>query len=437
MKSHSHRHLQLVFRGLLILFAGLFLIASLSLVVLLRDYRHRAGMYELDRIADAAQRSIILDKNGEFHSYIHGENRLVVPLEKVSENFLTCLVAREDSRFWEHDGVDLRGIVRAAFTNLRSGKVEQGASTLTQQLARNTFQLGGRTYDRKLLEVFLARRIERQYDKKQILEHYVNRIYFGDGYYGVETASLGYFGKSAADLTLAEGATLAALICSPNRLAPTNNAAASKEERNLLLQRMADEGLLTEEEGAAAKAEPLHVEDRKETLRVQSDYVVDAVNRELQTLLTPEVIAAGGLRIHSTIDPDLQRTALNAAKDTIIPQKRSLTEAPRTARRISWQTTSRQRWLSWRIQTDRFVPLWEDAIMRRASTSARCWHSGRLARRSSLSCMLRRLSEGCFPAPLSMTHGSIPRSSRMCPTNGLLRIPTAGSLACNAPILDS
>jgi penicillin-binding protein 1A len=193
--------------------ASVALLTLIAVVVgtgLYRHYEQRAKQFDLTKIDQVAERSAIVDANGEHYTYFGGENRFVVPLYDVSKNFINALLAREDSRFWEHEGVDLLGVVRAMVANARAGETKQGASTITQQLARNACDLKARTLDRKALEAMLARRIEKEYTKEQILELYVNRIYFGSGYHGIETASRGYFGKHASELSLGEAAALAA-----------------------------------------------------------------------------------------------------------------------------------------------------------------------------------------------------------------------------------
>ncbi|HEX5175610.1 MAG TPA: PBP1A family penicillin-binding protein, partial [Chthoniobacteraceae bacterium] len=268
--------------------------------------------FDLHALAVVPQRSAVYDTNGERYSYLHGENRLVVPLSRVSPRFIAALLAREDARFREHHGVDVKGIVRAAWTNFRRGGVRQGASTLTQQLARGAFGLSGRSVHRKALEAMLARRIEDNFTKDQILALYVNRIYFGAGFYGIETAARGYFSKHASELTLGESALLAGLIRSPNKFSPIRNLAAAIAERDDVLDRMVELGLISSAESAAARAcPPLLAQDP--SLRFEDDYVMDAVRREVEKLLPAEQIELGGLRIFTTIDPQLQDAAQRAA----------------------------------------------------------------------------------------------------------------------------
>jgi penicillin-binding protein 1A len=288
------------------------LVAVIVGVRIFRQYEKRAAEFDLAKVNEVPQRSAVYDVNGELYSYLHGENRIVVPLESVSGWFVQSLLAREDSRFWQHEGLDFKGIARAAWTNFQRGGKAQGASTLTQQLARNSFELTGRTYDRKALEAMIARRIERQFSKSQILELYLNRIYFGSGFYGIETAARGYFGKHASELTLGESALLAGLIRSPNKLSPARNFDAALVERDAVLDRMLEEWMLTPEQAAAAKAARITLA-REPAMRFEHDYVMDAVTRQLAEMLDPSLAEQGGLRIHTTIDPELQRIAQEAA----------------------------------------------------------------------------------------------------------------------------
>jgi len=269
-------------------------------------YEKRAAAFDLKQLDEVRERSAVYDANGELYSYFGGENRLVVPLSAVSKHFIDALIAREDSRFWKHGGVDLLGIARAFVTNIGSGKIRQGASTITQQLARNAFGLEGRTIDRKLLEMALARRIEQHCSKSRILELYVNRIYFGCSLFGIEAASRGYFDKPAAELTLGQAAVLAGLIRSPSKLAPVRDAEAATRERDAVIDRMVETKVLSPADAAAAKAVVIHPQPG-DKLEPAHDYVMDAVTRELEQTLAPKVLQKGGLRVDMTVDPQLQR----------------------------------------------------------------------------------------------------------------------------------
>lgn len=279
-------------------------------------YVRRAGGFDLAKVGEIPQRSAIHDVDGELLSYIHGENRIIAPLETVSPHFLKALLAREDARFYEHHGVDYRGIARAAWTNFRRGGIAQGASTITQQLARNSFDLGERSYSRKLLEAALAQRLEREFSKARILEFYVNRIYFGAGLYGIETAARAYFGRSASELDLSQAALLAGIIRSPNRLSPVSNIKGALAQRDVVLDRMAALGMISADEASRTKSANLFV-SKKRPLPFQENYAMDAVRRDLELILSPDQIDQGGLRIYTTIDPALQKLAEHALEERL------------------------------------------------------------------------------------------------------------------------
>ncbi|MEO6971585.1 MAG: transglycosylase domain-containing protein, partial [Chthoniobacterales bacterium] len=192
-------------------------------VAMLAFFAIWAQTFDLKRLGTMPERNTVFDVDGKIYSRLAGANRLKVPLRQVSPLFVQALLTREDTRFYEHGGIDWRGVARALLRDIASRSAKEGASSITQQLARNSLPLGGRTLSRKMLEAMVALRIERELTKDQILELYVNRIYFGSGCYGVETASQSYFGKSAARLDLSESAVLAGLIRSPNRFSPLKN----------------------------------------------------------------------------------------------------------------------------------------------------------------------------------------------------------------------
>jgi penicillin-binding protein 1A len=182
-----------------------------------------AQTFDLKKLGAMPERNTVFDVDGKIYSRLAGANRLKIPLNQVSPLFIQALLAREDTRFYEHGGIDWRGVARALMHDIMSGSAKEGASSITQQLARNSLPLGGRTISRKLLEAMVAVRIEREMTKDHILELYMNRIYFGSGCYGIETASQAYFGKDASKLNLSEAALLAGLIRSPNRFSPLKN----------------------------------------------------------------------------------------------------------------------------------------------------------------------------------------------------------------------
>src|SRR3989440_852338 len=258
-----------------------------------------AQTFDLKKVGDMPERNTVFDVDGKIYSRLAGANRVKVALNEVSPYFIDALLAREDTRFFEHGGIDWRGIARALVRDLMSGSAKEGASSITQQLARNSLPLGGRTLSRKVLEAMVALRVEKDFTKQQILELYVNRIYFGAGCYGVLTASQAYFGKSAAKLNLSESATLAGLIRSPNRFSPLRNPEGAATQRDTGLDR-----LLQPEKNSAAPAQGAKTSrgaahPRKMPL-IQENYAMDAVQRDLNLLLTPEQVDDGGLFIYTT-----------------------------------------------------------------------------------------------------------------------------------------
>src|SRR5438067_6601534 len=274
-----------------------------------------AQSFDMKKVGEMPERNTVFDVDGKIYSRLAGANRLKVSLSEVSPLFIAAVLAREDARFYLHQGIDWRGILRALVHDVLSGSAKEGASSITQQLARNSLPLGGRTISRKLLEAMVALRIERQFTKQQILELYVNRIYFGNGCYGVETASQAYFGKSASKLNLPEAALLAGLIRSPNRFSPLKNPEGSRIQRNAVLDRMVALKKLSSADAEAAKRAKIAPRPRRMPF-VQENYAMDAVQRDLNLILTQDQIDNGGLSIYTTLDPSVQ----NAAQDALETQ---------------------------------------------------------------------------------------------------------------------
>ena len=264
--------------------------------------------FDLHDISAMPQRSTVLDRDGNFYSRLAGENRIVVPFDKISNNFVNALLAREDTRFYYHHGIDPIGIARAIVRNFIAGGFREGASTITQQLARNSFPLGGKTMGRKLIEAALAYRIETELSKEEILAAYMNRIYFGSGFYGVETASQAYFGKPASRMNLPEAAMLAGLIRSPNRFSPFNNREKAVRERNTVLLRMQQLDLITKEQMEAAQSSIPQIAPKPRSTP-QENWAMDTILRDLELVIDGEEFGNGGLKIYTTIDGNLQRKA--------------------------------------------------------------------------------------------------------------------------------
>jgi penicillin-binding protein 1A len=285
-----------------------------------------AGLPNLDELKPLRQpeRTQVYDRNGRLIEVLHDEqDRIVVPLARVSPRLQQAVIAAEDARFYEHGGVDDRGILRAALANVVEGNVSQGGSTITQQLVRNAYpDLRELSLVRKIKEAALAAQLETRLSKQQILEGYLNRIYFGAGYYGVEAASKGYFGRSAAKVSLAQAALLAGVIREPETANPREHPERAKELRDSVLARMAALGLVRPADADKARRQSLKVEKAG---RVGGRYpwFVDGLRRQLE--LDPRLgktreqrvrqLFEGGLRIHTTLDRDLQLAAEQAVRN--------------------------------------------------------------------------------------------------------------------------
>ncbi|MFL6542742.1 MAG: transglycosylase domain-containing protein, partial [Chthoniobacterales bacterium] len=270
-----------------------------------------AQTFDIKRVDEMPERNTVYDVDGRIYSRLAGANRIRVEYKEISPFFVEALLAREDSRFFNHSGIDWRGIGRALVRDLMSGSAKEGASSITQQLARNSLPLGGRTINRKILEAMVALRIEREFSKQQILELYMNRIYFGSGCYGIETASLAYFGKNASKLNLSEAATLAGLIRSPNRFSPLKNPEGAATQRDAVLDRMVELKKINAPQAQQAKLARIDARPKRMP-QIQENYAMDAVQRDLNVLLTQEQIDQGGLSIYTTLDPTIQNTAQQA-----------------------------------------------------------------------------------------------------------------------------
>jgi len=290
-------------------------------IAVLAFYAVWAQTFDLKRVGTMPERNTVFDVDGKIYSRLAGANRLKVSLKEVSPFFIQALLVREDARFYQHGGIDWRGVARALVRDVTTRSLKEGASSITQQLARNSLPLGGRNLSRKLLEAMVALRLEREMTKNQILELYVNRIYFGSGCYGVETASQSYFGKSAAKLDLSESALLAGLIRSPNRFSPLKNPQGAAVQRDTVLARMQELKKITPSQVGAAKREKINSHPRRLTL-IQENYAMDAVQRDLNLLLTPDQIDNGGLFIYTTLDPIVQKAATDALETQLAKVER-------------------------------------------------------------------------------------------------------------------
>ncbi|WP_417789789.1 penicillin-binding protein 1A [Terasakiella pusilla] len=240
------------------------------------------------------------------------ENRVFVPIKAIPQRVVGTFLAAEDKNFYQHSGIDPMGVARAVvinFKNLGKGRRLVGASTITQQVAKNFLLTNEVSYVRKIKEAILALRIEQALTKDRIIELYLNEIYLGYGSYGVAAAALNYFNKSLGELSIAETAYLAALPKAPNNYHPTRKTAKAVERRNWVIDRMAIEGVITPAEAEEAKKDPLTVESRSETEVVEAPYFAEEIRRQLVDMYGEDKLYKGGLSVHSTVDPKLQEVA--------------------------------------------------------------------------------------------------------------------------------
>ncbi len=278
---------------------------------------------EIERLADqltldaGPQSTLLFDSGDELVSAVFEEHRIAVPLEDMSPHLTGAVLVTEDRRFFEHDGFDVRRIVAAFIANQRAGGIVEGGSTITQQLVRAIILDRSRTYGRKAREALLAMRLEERYSKHDILEAYLNRVYFGDGYYGVGAAALGYFGKQVGELDVAEAATLAGLIKGPSLYSPTRNPDACRKRRDLVLLEMHASGALDEQRLDDALAVPVKALLARRDAKAVPDprhargaeYFRAAVTRELVEKFGEELVYTGGLRVYTTLDRARQQLA--------------------------------------------------------------------------------------------------------------------------------
>ena len=270
-----------------------------------------------DRLQALAQTSSLYTAEGELMSEVRGaENRTLVSLDDVPRHTQLAFIAAEDLRFYQHRGIDVYRIFGALRSNLRSGTLAEGASTITQQLAKLTHLSSEKTIRRKLEEVFLALEIERRYSKDEILTMYLNTVYFGRGAYGIQAAARAFFGVDASELTLVQSASLAAAIKAPSAYAPHTNPENNRSRRHYILQTMLDHGMISQAEFDEADAQSLWVLAEQENTQVYSWYV-DEVLRESSELLglTADDVIQGGFSIYTAYDPRLQSIADNVYAD--------------------------------------------------------------------------------------------------------------------------
>lgn len=286
------------------------------LVIVAVIYGIKAERYDITQIMRMPERTIVLDRKGNEIGTLHGENRRSIENldAEVPQHFIDALIMQEDRSFWTHGGIDLRGLVRAVVQVFKHGRTTQGASTLTMQLAKNTYNHQRRTMGAKLTEMALARRIEATYDKKTILTCYINRVFWGHTFLGLKQAAKGYFNKQPRDLTIAESAMLAGIVCSPNEFSPYRSPSSAKIQRDKVLKLMHDHGYITRNQYHSALAQPI-VTNKPEPrgtdnyaldlIRSEVDHILDMLDNQ-QRHVKEDAMYSGGFVVQTTLDVDLQ-----------------------------------------------------------------------------------------------------------------------------------
>ncbi len=264
-----------------------------------------------------AETSYIYDIKGKLLTSLHGEaNREIASLNQVAPELKLAVVAIEDSNFYRHNGLNPYSIGRAALANFKQGGVSEGASTLTMQLVKNLFLTRERTFSRKLAEAILAIRVEQVFSKDEILEMYLNNIYWGHNNYGIQTAAESYFNKSAAELNLAEAAVLAGLIQAPEQYSPFLDYSSTKARQAQVLARMRTLNWITAEEEQAALQTPLLIGKPTAWRKSKSPFITEAVIKELEARFGKEKLLQGGIRVQTTIDMNFQKMAEESVKES-------------------------------------------------------------------------------------------------------------------------
>ncbi|MBE9547723.1 MAG: PBP1A family penicillin-binding protein [Proteobacteria bacterium] len=298
-----------IFLGVLSLFTILVLAGSGLLYVVVKDLPSIASLKDyrpsiITRVYSDDNRLI-----DEFYM----EDRKVIPITRVPRVVIQAFVAAEDARFFQHEGVDPHGILRAFFKNIEAGRIVQGGSTITQQVAKSLFLSPKKSYMRKLREAFLAYRIDRYLKKYEILNLYLNHIYLGHGTYGIEAASQKYFGKSAEELTLSEAALLAGLPKAPSRYSPYSSPKRARRRQAYVLSRMAEDGYLTQEEKEQALKTPLKLKQSKQEEKI-APYFTENIRRYIQVKYGSNVLYREGLKVYTTLNIEMQKAARAAVE---------------------------------------------------------------------------------------------------------------------------
>jgi penicillin-binding protein 1A len=260
--------------------------------------------------------TLIYDKDEKIVAKVGIENRVPITLSEIPRNIQEVFLAAEDNRFYQHNGIDFRGIIRALWVDITSGDMRQGASTITQQLVRLSFLTPDKKLKRKIQEVILAVQVERHYSKEEILEMYLNKIYFGEGAYGIQSAAQTYFDKTVPQLTVADAALLASILRAPSVYSPYKQEQTAQNRRNTILSQMEEYGYISSTEASSAKSEPLNIKEGSPAGRQYPyPYFVDYVTEQLIEKYGPEKVYKQGLKVYTTLDTGIQANAEKVMAD--------------------------------------------------------------------------------------------------------------------------
>ena len=325
MKTHLSEKSKSSLLKVLMVFIFFAVLAASFGMTLINSYSKDLPNINKLKYFNPTQATILYSADGKVIGRIFQENRTWVPLNDVPQVMKNSIFAIEDSRFYRHHGIDLIGIFRAFIADLRHQETKQGASTITQQLARNVFLSPEVSIQRKVKEIILALKMEKQFSKNEILEFYLNQIYFGAGAYGIGSAANIYFGKDIKDLNLAESSILAGLPAAPSVYSPFVNMDLAKQRQLLVLQRMAQLGYISKQDAEAAYNEKITLAEtnKEEFHNLSYPYFTTYVVRELFNLFSNDLIFRGGLKVYTTVDSKMQDIA---QKDLIWGVKKGLNE---------------------------------------------------------------------------------------------------------------
>ena len=303
---------------------GFFWRAGLTLLIpflgVVAWYVWQASKFDLALVEKMPARTVLIDRDGVEYGTIHGENRRLITEPEISDFLRKALFAREDNRFLDHEGVDLIGLARATVRNIKDLDFTQGASTLSMQLARNTYELREKkSLNRKFLEIALTYRIEANYSKDEILTHYLNRIYFGSGCNGIEEAALSYFGKPTSELNRNHCALLVGIIRAPHACSPWRNLEGALKQRDEVIARLVAIGEITESEIAEIKAEDLALRDPNSEI-VETSHGTRVMRRPLEAVFDSSQIKEGGLKVITSLDIEVQSALENLVNTSSLPE---------------------------------------------------------------------------------------------------------------------